>query len=45
LYVDGYSNVRRRSIETGRFISGTRSPDYGEWGYGETVTLDVTADQ
>lgn len=41
LYQDQYGNIRRRSIETGRFISGTRWPDYGQWGFGETIELDV----
>lgn len=41
LYEDEYGNIRRRSTETGRFISGTWTPAFGHWGYGKTIRLDV----
>ena len=44
LYEDQYGTVRRRSIETGRFISGTVSPDYGAGGYGATVRLAAVSE-
>jgi len=41
LYEDEYGNIRRRSTETGRFISGVIQPGYGEWDYGKTVRLQA----
>jgi len=41
LYVDQYGNVRRRSTESGRFVSGTITPDYGCLSYSETVELEA----
>lgn len=41
LYLDLHGNVRRRSTETGRFISGTIQPGFGQLGYGETIELEA----
>lgn len=41
LYVDQWGNVRRRSTKTGRFISGTIQPDFGQLGYGDTIELEA----
>ena len=41
LYFDQWGNVRRRSIETGRFISGTRPPGYGQADYGASIRLSA----
>ena len=39
--VDDDGNIHRRSIETGRFISGTVHPNYGNIGFGESIELSA----
>lgn len=41
LYEDEHGNVRRKIAINGRFIAGTWPPAYGQWGYGEMITLDA----
>lgn len=44
LYEDEHGNIRRRSAESGRFITGDWTPAYGQWGYGQVITLDAIHD-
>lgn len=41
LSLDAHGNVRRRSLESGQFVSGVVTPAYGEWGYGKTARLQA----
>lgn len=41
LYFDQWGNVRRRSTETGRFVTGRLTPGYGQTGYGTVIRLSA----